>query len=161
MSNALRTTVHNGSLARRAPYIYGILLSFDDITILYIGQTISKTGAIGRLAQHLSDTTGATLRQRLQTRYDLMEIDGLALEFAAVRLGEQSSFWTDEPDYREAVEWLVQLELVNAICGRKLPICVISRVESTAYTRVAYVQSEATRVTQLLLVWIETAYKPP
>ena len=65
-----------------------------------------------------------------------------------------------ELKHREAVEWLVQLELVNAICGRKLPICVISRVQSTAYTSVGYVKSEATRVTQLLLDWLATTYKP-
>src|SRR3954454_18175923 len=97
----------------RAPYIYGILLTFEGATILYIGQTISQTGALGRLSQHLSETMGATLRQRLQARYDVTGIDGLSLEFAAVRLGDQTGFWKDEPDYREAVKYLVQYGILN------------------------------------------------
>src|SRR5262245_33676061 len=104
MPHALRTTVHDASLAKRAPYIYGILLNLDETSILYIGQTLSRMGALGRLAQHLSETTGATLRQRIEALYNVTEIDGLSIEFAAVKLAQQKSFWADEPDYREAVE---------------------------------------------------------
>lgn len=154
MTTALRTTVHDAALATRAPYVYGILLTFEEATILYIGQTISQTGALGRLSQHLSETTGATLRQRLQARYDLSGVDGLALDFAAVRLGDQSGFWKDEPDYREAVESLVQYAIVNELCSRRIPVCVISRVQPNAYSRLAYVKTEADRVAHAVLAWL-------
>ncbi|MBP3955358.1 hypothetical protein J8F10_08705 [Gemmata sp. G18] len=160
MPAALRATVHDAAVATRAPYIYGILLTFDGTTILYVGQTISQTGALGRLSQHLSETMGATLRQRLQARYEITGIEGLALEFAAIRLGEQTGFWKDEPDYREAVESLVQYGMVNELCSRKLPVCVISRVQPNAYSRLAYVRAEADRVRNALVSWVGQHVKP-
>ncbi len=156
MPHALCTTVHDAALARRAPYIYGILLSLEGATILYIGQTLSRLGALGRLAQHLSEATGATLRQRIESLYNVTEIDGLSLEFAAVRLGQQKSFWTDEADYREAVESLVQRQVLNVLCERKIPVCLISRVQPNAYCHVGYVESEARRVFEAIRKWVES-----
>src|SRR5437660_6873252 len=146
MSQVLRATVHDASLGHRAPYIYGILLSLEGASILYVGQTLSRTGALGRLAQHLSETAGATLRQRIQALYEVTEIDGISLEFAAVKLNPQKAFWKDEADYREAVESLVQHQLLNALCDRKIPVCLISRVQPNSYCRLGYVESEAGRV---------------
>jgi hypothetical protein len=156
MSQALRTTVHHASLATRAPYIYGILLQLQEAWILYLGQTFSRVGALGRLAQHLSETTGATLRQRIQALYNVTEIDGLSLEFAAVKLTDQKGFWKDEPDYREAVESLVQQALLNALCDRKIPVCLISRVQPNSYCRLGYVENEAGRVFKTIIGWVET-----
>ena len=156
MSRALRTTVHDASLAKRAPYIYGIYLQLGDSWILYIGQTLSHVGALGRLAQHLSETTGATLRKRIQTLYNITDIDGLSIEFAAVKLNDQRGFWKDERDYREAVESLVQHSLLNALCDQKIPVCLISRVQPNAYCRVGFVENEAKRVFKTILEWVET-----
>jgi len=161
MSQVLRATIHDASMARRAPYIYGILLHLEGNPILYVGQTLSRVGALGRLAQHLSDTTGATLRQRIQTLYNITEIDGLSLDFAAVKLSQQKSFWKDEADYREAVESLVQHQLLNALCDRKIPVCLISRVQLNPYCRLGYVESEAARVFQNIITWIETNRPKP
>lgn len=156
MTNPFRTSVHDASLAKRAPYIYGILLKLDVAWILYIGQTLSRIGALGRLAQHLSDTTGATFRQRINALYNITEIDGLSVEFAAVQLHNQKSFWKDEPDYREAVESLVQYALLNEICDRKLQIQLVSRVQPNGYCGLGYIESEASRVVASLIGWIET-----
>jgi hypothetical protein len=159
MPQALCATVHDAALAKRAPYIYGILLHLGDAWILYVGQTLSRTGALGRLSQHLSETPAATLRQRIQALYNIPDIDGLPLEFAAVKLHEQKAFWKEEADYREAVESLVQYRLLNALCERKIPVCLISRVQLNSYCRLAYVESEAERVFQALFGWVE-AFHP-
>jgi hypothetical protein len=156
VSNALCTTVQDASLAKRAPYIYGILVNLDAARVLYVGQTLAQTGALGRLAQHLSESQGATLRQRIEARCNVTELDGRLVEFAAVRLSQQKAFWKDEPDYREAVESLVQNQLLNALCERKIPVCLISRVQFNAYCRLGYVESEAARVAQTILEWVET-----
>ncbi|MGH7173457.1 MAG: hypothetical protein ACRELG_24510 [Gemmataceae bacterium] len=156
MSQVLRATVHDASLGQRAPYIYGILLSLEEASILYIGQTLSRFGALGRLAQHLSDTTGATLRKRIQTLYNITEIEGLSLDFAAVKLSQRKAFWNDAADYREAVESLVQHQLLNALCDRKIPVCLISRVQLNSSCRLGYVETEAGRVFQSIIAWIET-----
>lgn len=161
MSHVLRITVHDASLAKRAPYIYGILLSLEGASILYIGQTLGQIGALGRLAHHLSETTGATLRQRIQDLYNVTEIDGLSLEFAAVRLAQEKAFWKDEADYREAVESLVQHQMLNALCDRKIPVCVISRVQPNPYCRLRYVVNEAKRVFQAFMGWVETFRSKP
>jgi hypothetical protein len=155
----LRTTVHDASLAKRAPYIYGILLIMDGAWVLYVGQTLGHAGALGRLSQHLSESPGATLRQRIEARFNVTELDGRLVEFVAVRLSQQKAFWKDEADYREAVESLVQHQMLNALCERKIPVCLISRVQPNAYCRVGYVVSEAARVFQTILGWVE-AFHP-
>jgi hypothetical protein len=159
MPQALRATVHDAALPKRAPYVYGILLKLEAASILYIGQTTSWTGALGRLAQHLSETAGATLRQRVEAICNVTEIDGLSLEFAAVRLAPQRSFWADEPDYREAVESLVQHQVLNALYERRIPACLISRVDPNPIAGSATSKSEASRVFQLIIGWVE-AFRP-
>jgi hypothetical protein len=161
MSHALRTTVHDASLAKRAPYIYGILVNLEGASILYIGQTLGQIGPLGRLAQHLSETTGATLRQRIQALYNVTEIDGLSVEFAAVRLAERKSFWKDEADYREAVESLVYYQILNSLCDRRIPIRLISRVQMNSYCELGYVKSEAERIFRIIIGWIETFCPKP
>ena len=135
--------------------MYGILLRLEDAVVLYIGQTLNWMGAAGRLAQHLSESSGATLRQRLATVYNVTQVDGLSLEFAAVKLAERRSFWAEEDDYREAVESLVQHQLLNALCDRRISVCLISRVQPNPNCRVKYVMSEADRVFSSILGWIE------
>lgn len=90
--------------------------------------------------------------------FNIAELDGLALDFAAVRLSQQKSFWKDEADYREAVESLVQHQLLNALCERKIPVCLISRVQLNSYCRLSYVENEARHVFQNILAWIEAKW---
>jgi|GEM_PF-3273255 len=149
-----RATVYDASLGARAPYIYGILVKLEHADILYIGQTFSRFGAIGRLAQHLSDTSAATLCRRVEALLDVVELAGIEVEFAAVRLGNQTGFWKQEPDYREAVEATVQHELLNELAIRGARIGIVSRVQPNAYCQLKYVQDEAARTTQSLLEWI-------
>ncbi len=156
MAQPFRTTVHDAALAKRAPYIYGILVNMDGTWILYVGQTLGQSGALGRLAQHLSETAGATLRQRILAIYGVSEMDGLSVQFAAVKLAQQKAFWKNEADYREAVESLVQSQILNALSDRKIPVCLISRVQPNPYCRLGYVVSEAERVCQAILGWVET-----
>lgn len=73
-------------------------------------------------------------------------------------MSQQKSFWKDEADYREAVESLVQHQLLNALCERKIPVCLISRVQLNSYCRLGYVENEAGRVFQSILAWIEAAW---
>lgn len=69
----LKASLGSGELALRAPYIYGIYSC--EFGVLYIGQTISSMGAIGRLAQHLGDGDGSTFRKRIAQVFSYDEVD--------------------------------------------------------------------------------------
>jgi hypothetical protein len=86
----LEVSVSDAAVAQRRGYIYAAYpLSFS---ALYIGQTRGAGGAIGRLAQHLGEGAGNTLRLRLCDvfRYDEVEIGPVS--FAAVPLVENAAF---------------------------------------------------------------------
>ena len=78
--------------------------------IVYVGMTNSYTGTIGRAGGHFSHT--GTLRKRfLQNRgYHVNMVDDFVL--LSFPLPSKRKFITLEKSYREAVEYLVQKELL-------------------------------------------------
>jgi hypothetical protein len=156
MTTPARATVHDSSIAARAAFVYGIITTIHGRPILYIGQTMGHLGALGRLAQHLSESTSGTLRQRLMSLFRTATLELGTLELAAVELPRCKTFWSENADYREAVESLVQNEILNALFARRLPLCLVSRVQPNSYCRLKYVRAEADRVLSLLLPWLDT-----
>jgi len=59
------------------------------------------------------------------------------------------------------VEALGHHQLLNALCNRKVPICLSSRVQLNPYCRLAYMESEARRVVQNIISWIEANQPNP
>lgn len=121
---------------------------------MYIGQTFGGRGAIGRLAEHLSLGTGSTFRKRLCQVKNFEDVAIGRVRFAAHRLSDHSVFHDDARDYREAVEVLVQYQLLNELLSRKLALGVVSRVTSNAYTEQDFVKTEAAMAVGSFLEWL-------
>lgn len=152
-NDLLTTRVTNAKIASPGGYVYAILcLRFR---ALYIGQTVGHQGALGRLAQHLSYGSSSTFRQRICTIYRYDDVDIGAVHFAAVKLGPNNVFHSRSPDFREAVESLVQYELIESISSTGLRLGVISRVTLNAYSRLSYIADEAMQVEARLFAWVK------
>lgn len=131
--------VSSTAIAETAGYIY-IIFSAGVNKALYIGQTRQQLGALGRFSQHISLANSNTFIQRVCA---VKGFDSVKLEdvnFFAYRLPDIQCFHGKSRDYREAVEYLVQSEVLNLVCENKIAIPVVSRVVSNPYKRELFVQ---------------------
>ncbi|MYB64028.1 hypothetical protein F4X73_05015 [Candidatus Poribacteria bacterium] len=157
----MRTVVRHGlatiidtTIAKQKSFLYSIYGVFADRATLYIGQTIGKTGALGRLAQHLSDAHGNTYCQRLSHLFHYEEVELERTDLVAVRFANERIFEIDSPVYREAVEDLVQRILINWVTEQELAICIVSRTRPNSYNKLENIQKEASRISKVLEPWI-------
>lgn len=114
--------------------------------VIYVGMTNSRTGTLGRAAQHI-DRNG-TFRFRFQQRlgYSINNADDLIL-FSFI-LPPNKVFITVESSYREAVEYLVQKKLILLKGMLQYTYDVISWVrtnERTSDTLVRGISEEVVR----------------
>ena len=152
-------TVYDATIAKQNPFLYTICGVFEDRVTLYVGQTKGQTGALGRFAQHLSDTQSNTYIQRLSDLYHYEEVMLGRTDFAVVRFTSEKMFQIDSPVYREAVEDLVQRRLLNWVAERKLKICIVSRTRPNSYSKLQDIQEEANRIYRTLEPWILERYQ--
>ncbi len=68
-------------------------------------------------------------------------------------------FQIESSAYREAVENLVQLRLLNWVTDQKLKITIVSRTRGNAYNRLQDIQAEADRISGTLESWILECYQ--
>ncbi|URN08550.1 hypothetical protein LUW74_37735 [Actinomadura madurae] len=149
----LKASLGSGELALRAPYIYGIYSC--EFGVLYIGQTISSMGAIGRLAQHLGDGDGSTFRKRIAQVFSYDEVDLGPVEFAAYRLPNRREFTQRVPsDFREAVESLTQYSVINMMNAGGLGCPVVSQVALNPLTSQHFIKMQANYATEAIFGWI-------
>jgi hypothetical protein len=45
--------------------------------------------------------------------------------------------------------------MLNALCERRIQVCLISRVQPNPYCRLGYVANEAERVFKAIIGWVE------
>lgn len=147
-------TVFDVTIARKAGFLYTIYGIVENQATLYVGQTRGWTGALGRLAQHLSDSDVNTYLQRLSDVYDYIEVPLDKVDFAAMKFASRSEFQIDSQEYRKAVENWVQAELTNWILEKNLSIFIVSRTTRNTYSDLDYVKEEAARITGALEPWI-------
>ena len=150
-----QATVFDVTIAKQNPFLYMIYGIFENQATLYVGQTRGPTGALGRLAQHLSDTDWNTYLQRLSYFFPYEEVPLERIDLVAVRFTHQKEFYSDSREYREAVEGLVQRKLLNWLDEHKLEISIVSRTSTNAYSSLSYIQKEADRISGALESWIE------
>lgn len=153
LNDALGASITDAKIANPGGYVYAIFSA--RFRALYIGQTVGYQGALGRLAQHLSDGVGNTFRQRICSIYKYDDVDIGPIDFAAVRLRPNNVFHGRAADFREAIEALVQYQLIESISAAGLRLGVISRVTLNSYSRLGYVADEADQVTSYLFVWLK------
>ena len=152
-------TVFDVTIAKKNGFLYAIYGVVENQVTLYVGQTRGRTGALGRLAQHLSDGNNNTYLQRLSHIYDYEEVPLEKVDLAAVRFTSKEMFQIDSQEYRKAVENLVQLLLLNWLYEHNLEICVVSQTRSNAYSKLQDVQDETDRISGLLESWIIEHYQ--
>jgi hypothetical protein len=124
---------------------------------LYVGQTRSRTGALGRLSFHLSDGDGATVRDRIAKLYKFDEVTLRGIRFAAFPLSPHKNFYSDARDYREAVEACLQQELIHRLATEKISLPVVSRVYHSGYMTDSTVLTEFERILPQMWEWILNA----
>jgi hypothetical protein len=146
--SSILVSVSSDLAARRVPFIYAGFAG--SCRALYLGETRSSTGVLGRISQHISETPSNTFRQRICAilRCDEVVLDDV--HFVAVPLSSYKGFWLDSPEYRRAVEYLVQLQLLNMIADAKVRVTLMSRVNGNGYTTQKNVQNEAKQVAERL-----------
>ena len=147
-------TVFDVAIAKKNGFLYTIYGVVENQATLYVGQTRGRTGALGRLAEHLSDTSSNTYLQRLSDVFHYEEVPLERVDLVAIRFAPRKMFWIDSPSYREAVEDLVQQRLFNWLCEHKLEICVVSRTQPNSYSKRQDIQEEADRISGILESWI-------
>jgi hypothetical protein len=148
----LFASVSNVSMASCRGYIYVLTASAGGIVVFYVGQTRQRAGALGRLAQHLSDSDSATFRQRVEAT---LAADLTSEIFcAAFPLSLEAAFQREAPDYREATEYLIEAELRGYVVQRGLPSLSVARVAVHPYAQSALVRREASKGLPQLTSWL-------
>jgi len=145
--------VGDASLGNCRAFVYVIVGAAGDRVVFYVGQTRQRMGAIGRLAEHLSEGANATFRQRVLD-VACSEVVG-AVHFAALALSGERAFQQSSPDYREAVECLVESELREFVVANELQALSVARVRLHAYQTSSIVQREAKRSLDALQEWLQ------
>ena len=154
-----QATVFDATIAKQNPFLYAVYGVSETGVALYIGQTRGRTGALGRLSQHLSDTPWNTYLQRLSELYRHEKILLEKVDLVAIRFAQAKIFETKSADYREAVEDLVQCRLIDWVIEHKLAIGVVSRTRPNSYSRLQEIQEEANRIFAALESWILERYQ--
>jgi hypothetical protein len=54
-----------------------------------------------------------------------------------------------------SVDLIGQHQVLNALHDRKIPVCLISRVQPNSYCQLRYVSNKARRVIPVIIEWIE------
>ena len=139
-----KATIHNGALCKKAPYIYCILSR--QFKCIYIGQTYSTYGALGRLTQHLSETDSNTFKQRICSVYQYEEIELMEIEFFAYKLPERKHFYSTARDHRESVEFLANYSMISEMQKNSIELSVISNTKSNPYTKMKSIQKTSDAV---------------
>ena len=152
-------TVFDVTIAKKNGFLYAIYGIVENQATLYVGQTRGRTGALGRLAQHLSDGNNNTYLQRLSNIYYYEEVPLEKVDLAAIRFTSKDIFQIDSQEYRKAVEHLVQLQLLNWLYEYNLKIHIVSQTNSNSYSKLQDIQEEAERISGLLKPWVLEFYQ--
>lgn len=116
--------VRSSRIANYLPAIY--CLASLEMRSLYIGQTNSRLGVLGRFSQHLSQFEGNTFYQRILDIYGYDDVEIENIYGLYYPLPKEARFMNAATDHREAVEALVQAGLIQFAAQKKF--CILSRV---------------------------------
>lgn len=144
-----KITISSDNAAKKTPFIYaGLALN---IGAIYVGETRSSQGAMGRIAQHISETSSNTFKKRICTIFKYDDVHLEEILFLAVPLSDYSGFWLKSNEYRRAVEYLVQNEMLNFIAEYKKEVLLVSRVTANGYCQTDIVKNEAKIVSKSMI----------
>lgn len=141
----------DSQIAHFRAFVYAIYIC--NHRAMYVGQTRSRTGALGRLSFHLSEGEGSTVKARIATLYRFDEVILRGIRFAAFPLSSLKIFASDARDYREAVEALIQQRLLEKLTDEHFPVPVVSRIRHNDYMSDPAVTAEVDRIFSELWQW--------
>lgn len=114
--------------------------------VVYIGMTNNRVGTLGRASQHL-DTNG-TFRKRFEEFHGCSINLSDDLTLFSFLLPKDKKFSTVEKSYREAVEYLVQKNLITKKAKLKYPFEIVSWVRESPRISNSIVQNVAIQIVQ-------------
>ncbi len=94
----------------------------------YVGQTNNQYGSLGRAWQHIQ--TGGTLRLRFEENLGVRLEEANDLTLVSFQLPSKKEFTGIESSYREAVEYLVQIKLIEKRATLQPIFRLLSRVRA-------------------------------
>jgi hypothetical protein len=144
--------ISDGEVGVAVGYVYAVVLPTH--RVLYIGQTRNALGALGRLAQHVSYSSSATLRQRVSRHLGYDEVSLGPLRYLACPLGDEREFCGTSSVYREAVEAVTQARILNVLYDVGVSLVVLSHVERNGYVRQPLVTVAGDRVSAWIEDWL-------
>jgi hypothetical protein len=105
---------------------------------IYVGETNERRGTFGRARSHIG--TMGTLRKQVEEKLgeSLEVVDDLHL--LSFQLPQESKYTGLESSYRESIEYLVQIKLIEKRVHCEPPFRIISNVRPFARTTDASIQ---------------------
>ncbi len=96
--------------------------------VIYVGQTNDKRGSFGRAFGHIRDN--GTLRTRFEEEVGIKLEAADDLILVSYPLPKEPKFTGEESSYREAIEYLVQINLRDIRGDVQPKFCLISNVRT-------------------------------
>lgn len=155
MSDIYEVSIHNGSVSEKNPYVY-VIYSYE-FDAVYIGQTQSVRGALGRLSEHLADAQSNTFKQKIESIFKYEYVSLNEVEFAALPLTGREEY--EKRAYREAVELRLQSEIINRIGESDIHPAVVSMQQSSSYSDLDFIVKQSSRAARLLFDWLLNVIK--
>lgn len=149
-NNVLEIHIEDASISNKKPYVY--ILYSHEYNSLYVGETYSSRGALGRLSEHLSDASGNTFSQKIESLKNIKKITFGKVSFGAISLGTRSDFRSK--GHREGVEMLLQYKLINKIADAPFNVAVVSAQSNSSYADVSFVKAKSDEVLEQIYLWL-------
>ena len=113
--------------------------------VLYVGQTNNANGTLGRALGHIKNE--GTLRNRFEERVgiELENVNDLLL--LSFPLPKEKKYVSNESCFREAIEYLVQINLYFNQDKVRTPYNIISNVRSNNLVGKKYIEEIANNIT--------------
>lgn len=112
--------------------------------IAYVGQTNCKTGTLGRAADHVKKSGQLRAHFEDNTGLPLEKIEDLVC--VSYTLPKSREFTSSESSYREAVEYLVQIGILNIRGRLSPPVRPISNVRYSERASLVSVKNCASKI---------------
>lgn len=147
----IETHISNIFVGKDRAYIY-IWYSIG-YKVIYVGMTNSRLGTLGRAFQHLC--SDGTLRMNFERELGFGIDDTDDFRLFSFLLPQEKIFTSVERSYREAVEYLIQKQLIERQSITNIYYKIISWVRDSPRSSNSYVRSIATEIVETFIERLE------
>lgn len=147
----IETHISNIFVGKDRAYIY-IWYSIG-YKVIYVGMTNNRLGTLGRAFQHLC--SNGTLRTNFEQELGFCIDDTDDFRLFSFLLPQEKIFTSVERSYREAVEYLIQKQLIERQSITNIYYKIISWVRDSPRSSNSYVRSIATEIVETFIKRLE------